>query len=87
MSKYYAEYFYKTNILQSPSSGHTSSWWTVPESITPKFKQDIISMSRIIQNSSTNVISTCYTEAKLNSINILTNYNFVLPKLLTGSRM
>jgi hypothetical protein len=63
--KYYAEYFYKTNILQSPSSGHTSSWWTVPESITPKFKQDIISMSRIIQNSSTNVISTCYTEAKL----------------------
>jgi hypothetical protein len=37
-------------------------------------------MSRIIQSSSTNVISTCYTEAKLNSINILTNYNFVLPK-------
>jgi hypothetical protein len=24
MSKYYAEYFYAKNILQSPSSGHTS---------------------------------------------------------------
>jgi hypothetical protein len=45
---------------------------TVPESITPKFKQDIISMSRIIQIA-VQMLSQ-HVILKQNSINILTNY-------------